>query len=106
MRELLVIAYSVAELATAVDHIKALERAGVGVPYDALGRVQRELNAWVFEWVRREGPDFQPVNTDEIVLTARRYLADNLTHLSELLNESDEVDEQAEDRTTDEGGPT
>lgn len=85
-RERLVLAYGIAEFATARDHFDALRRVGVRVPYSVKQGVDAILRSLCLTWTRTLPG--KPAYTEEhVVKEARAYCTEHVSEIDDLTRE-------------------
>lgn len=90
-RQLLVLAFGIAEWASALDHLNALRVVGERIPYSVIGRMQAELSELCERWSRNNGHPFV-LSADErtqVVADARDYCTQHGDELEKLRAESE-----------------
>lgn len=70
------LAFGIAEYATVLESLDALQRAGQRVPYTVIGRVQSELHTLCRSWVGAQGYVTMPT-TNHIVAECRSYVTEH-----------------------------
>jgi hypothetical protein len=82
-RRLLLLATAIVEYQGVLDHMSAIEQAGVRVPFAIVGRTRAEQRRLCVLWAREQGNPMLPV-PDEVVRECRTYVTAHQEMLTEL----------------------
>lgn len=94
-RSELVLAYAIATYQTVLDHLDALRRIGMSVPWALTGRIQTEQYSLVGQWQAQHGdPRVGPELVPAVVIDVRGWLTDHVTELDALLGEREVIEER------------
>src|SRR5262245_31377618 len=96
-RKVLLMAYAIAEWTTALDHLLALDRAGVAVPYAILGRIEQQRQEYLRMWwhATHGDPTWRHSRTEQVVTEARAWVTEHQSELDGVLNEKEEQEQHA-----------
>lgn len=84
-RQQLALAFGIAEYATVLDSMEALQRVGQRVPYTVIGKVQSEMKHLLLAWHGAQGyVTMRPITT--VVDECRSYVAQHGDELAEMTN--------------------
>lgn len=91
-RKLLLGAYAIAELTTALDHLHALELVGVRVPPVTIGRIEQERLLYMRLWwgATHGSPLWQEDFTVQCVQEARQWVTDHVVELDDIIKEEEQ----------------
>lgn len=91
-RDLTVLAYGIATYGAALEHLAALRRVGVRVPYVLDQRMSAEQMVLTLRWAHEHGDVL--ADPEEVLVEARTFLTEHGYELDELVNREREADER------------